>query len=69
MNPVINDPAELRRKGFEVLVAALGWANAVQFFRQYEPGEGDYTAERREILPDWDVDTLLQKLRESPPRE
>jgi hypothetical protein len=29
-----------------------------------EPGAGNYTEERRSLLPDWDASTLLQKAKE-----
>jgi hypothetical protein len=61
MTPVIADPLELRRRGFEALVQALGWVNAVRFLRQYERGTGDYTRERDEFLPDWDAEVLIKK--------
>lgn len=54
--------AELRN--FRALVEALGWANAVRVLRQYDPGAGDYTEERRSLLPDWDASTLIQKAKE-----
>lgn len=64
MNPVFMDPVELRQRGFEVLVAALGWVNAVRFLQQYETNRTDYTSERDQILPDWDAQTLVRKARE-----
>ncbi len=64
MTPIINDPVELRRRGFSALVDALGWVNAVRFIQQYEEGVGDYTRERLEFLPDWDAETLLRKAQE-----
>jgi hypothetical protein len=64
MNAILSDPVELRRQGFEALVKALGWVNAVRFLQQYETSRLDYTSEREQFLPDWDAQTLLQKLRE-----
>ncbi len=64
MSANLLDPVELRRQGFEALVKALGWVNAVRFLQQYEASRLDYTQERRQILPDWDAETLLLKLRE-----
>ena len=61
MRPVITDPVELRRRGFEALVEALGWVNAVRFLGQYEVGQGDYTRERDAFLPDWDPETLVKR--------
>jgi hypothetical protein len=61
MRPVISDPVELRRRGFEALVEALGWVNAVRFLAQYEVGQGDYTRERDAFLPNWDAETLVKR--------
>lgn len=61
MDELIVDPSELRHRGFRALCAALGWANAVRFLRQYEQGAGNYTEERRDLLPDWDASTLAQR--------
>ena len=70
MDTLITNQSELRHRGFRALTEALGWVNAVRFLRQYEPGVGNYTEERRALLPDWDAETLVRearKLRE--PRE
>jgi hypothetical protein len=64
MSPKIIEPVELRRLGFEALVAALGWPNAVRFLQQYEISNLDYTKEREQFLPSWDADTMLRKARE-----
>ena len=60
MSPVINNPVELRQRGFKALVASLGWVNAVRFLQQYEVGQHDYTKERDQILPNWDAETLVR---------
>lgn len=60
---MILDPVQLRARGFEALVQALGWVNAVRFIQQYERGHGDYTRERADILPDWDAETLVARTR------
>ncbi len=64
MEALIINPSELRNRGFRALAEALGWPNAVRFLRQYDPGVGDYTEERRTLLPDWDSSTLIQKGKE-----
>ena len=64
MNAILSDPVELRRQGFEALVKALGWVNAVRFLQQYETSRLDYTWEREQFLPEWDAQTLMEKLRE-----
>jgi hypothetical protein len=59
-------PQELREKGFEALVAALGWVNAVRFIQQYDRGRGDSAHERDAMLPPWDSETIIRKGRELP---
>ena len=63
MSTNLLDPVELRRQGFEALVAALGWVNAVRFLQQYEASRLDYTKERHQILPEWDAATLVRMAR------
>jgi len=64
MTPPILDPIELRQRGFECLVASLGWTNAVRFLQQYETSTHDYTKDRDRILPEWDAETLVRKAKE-----
>lgn len=63
MSAVISDPVELRARGFDALVAQLGWVNAVRFIQQYERGVGDYTHERHDLLPEWDPQTLVKEAK------
>lgn len=69
----IKNPVELRRRGIEVLVRELGYANAMRFLLQYDSGHGDYTKERKELLPDWKVEEMMRDsdkfLRPSEPAE
>ncbi len=65
MSTVLLEPVELRRQGFDALVKALGWVNAVRFLQQYETSRLDYTREREQFLPDWDAETLVRKARAS----
>jgi hypothetical protein len=46
------NPSLLRQKGIEALTAALGPVGMAYFFRQFEQGCGDYTAERERLLAD-----------------
>ena len=64
MEALITNQSELRNRGFRALAEALGWVNAVRFLRQYDPGSGNYTEERRTLLPDWDASTLTRKAKE-----
>lgn len=43
-------PVELNRRGFKVLVDALGYADAIRFIRQFDTGSGNYTKEHHEWL-------------------
>jgi len=70
MDSLITNQSELRYRGFLALTEALGWVNAVRFLRQFDPGSGNYTEERRELLPEWDAPTLVQQARKlQEPRE
>jgi hypothetical protein len=41
--------AELRRAGIDALVKALGPVGMARFLQQFDPGQGDCTAERGRI--------------------
>ena len=42
---------EIRTIGFDALVRELGPSGAIRFIQQYESGHGDYTQNRRKLLP------------------
>lgn len=42
---------EIRTIGFDALVRELGPAGAIRFIQQYESGHGDYTRDRKKLLP------------------
>lgn len=42
---------EIRTIGFDALIRELGPAGAIRFIQQYETGQGDYSRDRRKILP------------------
>jgi len=52
---------ELRRRGFEVLVQALGAANALRFLHLYAPGQGDYTRERDRWLSGLTIEQIQEE--------
>jgi hypothetical protein len=68
MSHSLLDPTELRQRGFDALVDALGWVNAVRFMQQYETSRLDYTTERQGILPAWDKAELVRRLESGPGR-
>jgi hypothetical protein len=62
-------PAELRRVGIDALVKALGPVGMARFLQQFDPGHGDYTAQRYAILGNPTVDELMDEVerrRQSP---
>jgi hypothetical protein len=61
MTTPISSPAELRRRGLEVLVRELGYVDAMRFLLQYETGQGDYTRDRHQFLPSWTVEELIRE--------
>ena len=42
---------EIRTIGFDALIRELGPAGAIRFIQQYESGHGDYTRDRKKVLP------------------
>jgi len=62
MEQLITSQSELRERGFRALADALGWANAVRFLRQYDPGSGNYTEERASLLPDDPLESLTTEI-------
>jgi tagatose-1,6-bisphosphate aldolase len=52
--------AEIKQKGWDALVKELGYTEATKFMLLYEPGRGNYTEERKDILKE----TTIEKVRE-----
>jgi hypothetical protein len=57
----ISNPAELRRRGIEVLVRELGYADAMRFLQQFGTGRGDYTVERDRLARPMSDEELLRE--------
>jgi hypothetical protein len=55
-------PAELRRAGIDALAKALGPVGMAGFLQQFDPGQGDYTAERSRILGNPLVDEVMDEI-------
>ena len=64
----IANPAELRRRGLEILVRELGYLDAMRFLHQYETGQGDYTRARQELLPAWNAEEIVREADKLVPR-
>ncbi|MBD2665696.1 hypothetical protein B6N60_04502 [Richelia sinica FACHB-800] len=56
-------PIELYRKGFQALVDALGYVDAIRFIRQFDNGNGDYTEERHQWLDEVTMDEILADIK------
>ncbi len=56
-------PAELRKRGFEVLIEHLGMANAIRFMGQFRNGSGDYTADRKTLFAGEGVADISGEIR------
>jgi len=56
--------AEIKTKGWNALVKELGYAGATKFILLYEPGEGDYTEERKKLFKDVRIEDILKEIKE-----
>jgi hypothetical protein len=57
-------PVELNQKGFNALVNALGYVDAVRFLKQFDDGSGDYTQERSQWLDQLSLDDIWTSLQQ-----
>ncbi len=55
---------QIRVTGLAALMEKLGPEGMIRFLQQFETGTGDYTTERQQWIDQWDMDTLIVKLRE-----
>ena len=56
--------AEIKTKGWNALVKELGYAGATKFILLYEPGEGNYTKERKKLFKDIKIEEILKEIKE-----
>lgn len=59
--PVLS-ACELRREGWIALTERLGVSGAIRFLQQYDPGHGDYSLERHELLADLTLDDAISEM-------
>ncbi|GAB4383235.1 MAG: hypothetical protein Kow00121_44760 [Elainellaceae cyanobacterium] len=57
-------PSELTQRGFQALINALGYVDAVRFLKQFDQGCGDYTKERAQWLDDLSLDEIVSSLHQ-----
>jgi hypothetical protein len=55
-------PLELNRLGYRALMDALGFDGMICFLRQFEPGQGDYTAERQKRIENVSLDDIFNEI-------
>jgi hypothetical protein len=58
------NPALVRKAGLSALKKELGAVGAAYFLRQFSAGQGDYTAERDELLDGITFEEILKDVRE-----
>jgi len=54
---------EVRIKGFEALVDALGPVDAIRFIQQYDHGSGDYTRDRHKIIGEKSARQIFEEMQ------
>ena len=62
MAPLKTTPTQIREKGLDALVKALGPVDMARFLQQFELGSGDYTRDREEWLGDISVDDVVAEI-------
>jgi len=53
----------IRAEGWKALTEGLGVSGAIRFMMEYDPGRGDYVAERRELFRDLTLDDAIARAR------
>jgi predicted transcriptional regulator len=56
-------PNEIREKGFEALLKALGPIGMLRFLEQFDTGKGDYTKERSQWLDQMSIEDIVEDLK------
>ncbi len=54
---------EIRREGLRALLERLGPGGTLRFLQQFDPGQGDYTAERAQWLEGMTIEEILSGAR------
>mgnify|MGYP001548791565 CR=1 FL=1 len=55
---------QIRQKGVEALIHQLGPAGMIRFLQQFEPGQGDYSKDRHQLLGKQTVTELITKIHQ-----
>jgi hypothetical protein len=57
------NPRIIHKLGITALTKELGAAGAAYFLRQFDTGNGDYTAERDKLLDGITLDEIIENVR------
>lgn len=57
-------PAQLRQRGIEALVKALGAVGMVRFLQQFDHGNGDYTSDRDALLANITLEDAIAQIKQ-----
>lgn len=60
----LRNPALVRKAGMSALKKELGTVGTMYFLRQFNTGQGDYTAEREDLLADITLNEIVKNARE-----
>lgn len=58
-------PLQIRQKGLEALLKALGPVGMVRFLQQFDSGSGDYTRDRDQLLADVTFEDVVTQIQQS----
>ncbi|HEY9885387.1 MAG TPA: hypothetical protein V6C98_17410 [Thermosynechococcaceae cyanobacterium] len=58
-------PAQLRQRGIDALVQALGAVGMVRFLQQFDHGSGDYTRDRDALLADITLKDAIAQIKQA----
>lgn len=56
-------PIELNRRGLSALQEQLGPVDSIRFLHLFDPGSGDFTAERQAEADEGGLDALCEEIR------
>ena len=56
-------PAQIRERGIEAFVKALGPVGMVRFLQQFDMGSGDYTRDREKWLKGLKIHDVVEEIK------
>ena len=55
---------EIRKRGIEALLKALGPVNMLKFLEEFNEGEGNYTEDRRKFLDKEEIEDIVKEIED-----